>query len=112
LEDPILVQFVLALALFAQIEAPHAYTVADADIPEQVDLATDQGLLSMQLGTGCGWVVAGENVALLPGDGSVGALLLPGTNQLCTIILTGQVSDQPCMHNADGVCDVDGDAGE
>ena len=107
-----MIQLVLALALFAQIDAPHVYTVTDADIPTQIDLATDGGVFSMTLGSGCDWVVAGENVALLADADGVGTLLLPGSNQLCNVAITGQVSDEPCMHNADGECDVEGHGDE
>ena len=105
-----MIQLALALALFAQVQAPRAYTIADTDNPDQVDLATENGLLSIELGPGCDWVAPDLNVEFLPGSGGVGAIRRFDASGLCNIDITGRISETPCAQNADGDCDVNAEA--
>jgi hypothetical protein len=101
-----MIQLALTLALVAQIQVPRAYTVADTDNPGQVDLWTENGLLTIELGPGCDWVAPDLNVEFLPGSGDVASLRPPGSNELCNVGITSLLSEQPCAQNADGDCDI------
>jgi hypothetical protein len=107
-----MIQAVIALALLAQIAVPRGYTVANADNPDQIDLATDDGVVSIELGPGCDWVAPGLNVEYLPGSGGVGAIRPLDESALCNVDITGLLSDQPCAHNANGDCDIDAEASQ
>jgi hypothetical protein len=100
------IQVAITLALVAQIAAPRGYTVSDIDIPDQIDLATENGLLSIDYGPGCDWVTPDLNVEFLPGSGGVGAIRPLDESGLCNIYISGRISEQPCAQNADGDCDI------
>lgn len=97
----------IALVLLAQVlTGPQAYTVADPDQPDVIDLAMDNGLYRIELGMGCDSMVADLNVEWLPGSNNVGAIVPVGTTDLCNIYISGKINDTPCAMNDDGVCDV------
>jgi hypothetical protein len=97
----------IALALvFAQVMGPAAYTVANADNPEQIDLATQNGTLQIELEVGCEWVMPWLNVEYLPGSAGVAEIRDPSSGGLCSVYVSGRISDEPCAQNDLGDCDV------
>jgi|SRR5579859_6148595 len=101
-----LVASFVALPGHAQVFVPpRAYTLSDASVAGQIDLATLDGRFTIELGPGCGDIVSGINVEFLPGSGGVAGIKLVGSDQVCNVLIDQRLSDTPCAQ-IDGVCDV------